>query len=170
MTAEQIFLSYSTGKLTQYAGRIASCLDRLDDEQIWARSSDANNAIGNLVLHLCGNVRQWIAFGVAGRSDSRDRDSEFSASGGTSRAHLKARLTETVFDAVEIIASLEPGQLTRTTRVQGYTLSVLEAIYHVTEHFSHHTGQIIFATKAISGDDLGFYRHLGQAAHSEKVP
>lgn len=170
MTAEQIFLKYSGDKLSQYAGRIAACLDLLDEEQIWMRTSGNANSVGNLVLHLCGNVRQWIGFGVAGQADVRERDAEFAAAGGIGPAELKNRLADAVRAAVAVIAGLPPHRLIQTTAVQGYSVTVLEAIYHVTEHFSHHAGQIIFATKMLTGEDLGFYRHLNRAAHSEKVP
>jgi hypothetical protein len=54
--------------------------------------------------------------------------------------------------------------------VQGYDKSILEAIYHVVEHFSLHTGQIIYATKLLRKEDLGFYKHLNHTTHSEKTP
>lgn len=167
---EREFLEYSAGKLEQLAGRIAQCLDRLTEEQIWYRGSDAANAAGNLVLHLCGNVRQWIGAGVAGRPDTRDRDAEFAARGGLTKHDLKERLAETVADAVAVLRGLEPGSLARRTLVQGYDVTVLEAIYHVVEHFSGHAGQIIFLSKALHGEDLGFYRHLRQSSHAEKIP
>lgn len=170
MTAEQVFLRYSADKLTQYSGRISACLDRLQPGQIWARPSGSSNAIGNLVLHLCGNIRQWIVFGVAGQADVRERDAEFASTGGLGSDELKTRLNAAVQECVGIIVAVAPARLTETTRVQGYELTVLEAIYHVTEHFSHHAGQIIFAAKMFTGEDLGFYRHLSQAAHGEKVP
>jgi uncharacterized damage-inducible protein DinB len=170
MSVASIFLGYSTGKLTQNAERIAACLDLLSDEQIWARPAGSTNAIGNLVLHLCGNVQQWIGYGVAGRADVRDRDGEFAAAGGVGREDLKRRVRAAVSGAVEIIGELAAERLTEAVRVQGYEVTVLEAVYHVTEHFSHHAGQIILATKMWTGEDLGFYRHLADASHSEKVP
>ena len=39
------------------------------------------------------------------------------------------------------------------------------------EHFAQHTGQILFASKQLTSQDLGFYRHLsGPEPHSEKTP
>jgi uncharacterized damage-inducible protein DinB len=170
MAAEQIFLNYSADKLLQLAGRIGACLDKLSDSQIWARHSDNENAIGNLALHLCGNVRQWIGSGVAGLPDIRERDREFAARGGHSCGELKERLRRTVEEAAEQIRELPPERLVEITRVQNYEVTRLEAIYHVVEHFSQHTGQIIFATKLLTSSDLGFYAHLKQATHAEKVP
>lgn len=167
----EAFTRYSCDKLAQYAGRIAVCLDQLSDEQIWARGTENENAVGNLVLHLCGNVRQWIGFGVAGQVDIRDRDSEFEARSGAARDELKARLRQAVDETVGVIAALSPERLAARTTVQGYDVTVLEVVYHVVEHFAYHAGQIIFATKLMTGTDMGFYRHLAnKAAHSENIP
>lgn len=166
-----MFLDYSAGLLRQMAGRIETCLSGLTEEQIWARSSENENAIGNLVLHLSGNVRQWIVSGVGGRPDTRQRDAEFAARGGDSGAELVARLKEAVGEAAGVLAEVTSERLSERIVVQHYDVTVLEAIYHVVEHFSGHTGQIIFATKMLTGSDLGFYRHLRDAAaHGKKTP
>ena len=170
-TLHRIFLDYSAAALRQMAGRIETCLSGLTEEQIWARSSENGNAIGNLVLHLSGNVRQWIVSGVGGRPDTRRRDAEFAARGGGRGAELVARLKEAVEEAAGILADLPPERLGERIVVQHYDVTVLEAICHVVEHFSGHTGQIIFATKMLTGADLGFYRHLREAAaHGKKTP
>jgi uncharacterized damage-inducible protein DinB len=170
MSAETVFLNFSAAKLEQLAGRVAMCLGQLNDEQIWARGGDKSNAPGNLVLHLAGNVRQWIGTGVAGLPDIRQRDAEFAARGDITRDELTERLADTVRDAARVIRELPAEKLTATVTIQGYGVSVLEAIYHVVEHFSGHTGQIIFATKLLTGNDPAFYRHLQQKTHSETVP
>jgi uncharacterized damage-inducible protein DinB len=167
MDSNERFLTFSADKLLQYTGRIATCLDQLSPEQIWTRNSENENAVGNLVLHLCGNVRQWIGFGVAGLPDVRARDAEFAARGGASREELKDQLRSVVAEAADQIRAVRPERLAETTRVQGYEMTVLEAIYHVVEHFAHHAGQIIFATKLLTGADLAFYAHLKGAAHGE---
>jgi uncharacterized damage-inducible protein DinB len=167
----RIFLDYSAGTLRQMAGRIETCLNGLTEEQVWARSSDNENAIGNLVLHLSGNVRQWIVSGVGGRPDVRQRDAEFAARAGGRGAELVARLKEIVEEAAGVLTELPPERLGERIVVQHYDVTVLEAIYHVVEHFSGHTGQIIFATKMLTGADLGFYQHLREAAaHGKKTP
>jgi uncharacterized damage-inducible protein DinB len=170
MTADRLFLDFSAKKLQQLAGRIETCLGKLTPEQVWARGSDNENAVGNLVLHLCGNVRQWIVSGVGGAPDTRDRDAEFAARGGASTADLIARLRQVVDEAAAVLAAVSPERLTEHVVIQKYDLPVIEAIYHVVEHFSGHTGQIIFATKMLTSEDLGFYRHLGAKPHSEKTP
>jgi uncharacterized damage-inducible protein DinB len=170
MTNDEIFLKYSADKLEELAGRIEDCLGRLTDEQIWLRHTENENAAGNLVLHLCGNVRQWIGTGVGGRPDVRDRNSEFDARGGLPVAQLQARLREVVGEASQIIRTLPRARLTEQKTIQKYEVTVFEAIYHVVEHFSQHTGQILFATKLLTGQDLGYYRHLSQPKHLEQTP
>ncbi|MCC6861326.1 MAG: DUF1572 family protein [Bryobacterales bacterium] len=171
MDCGSAFLEFSTRKLRQLQQRIGECLDRLSEEQIWARGHEQENAVGNLVLHLSGNVRQWVTAAIGGKPDIRVRDREFSARGGISTADLKARLDAVVSEAAGVMEGLSPDRLLDTITPQGYQVTVLEGIYHVVEHFSLHTGQIMFATKMLTGQDLGFYRHLArESAHSEKTP
>jgi uncharacterized damage-inducible protein DinB len=167
---ENIFLKYSADKLEQLTDRIQDCLGRLTYDQIWLRNSDNANSVGNLVLHLCGNVRQWIGYGVGGQPDLRDRDSEFAARGGLQPAELSQRLRAVISDAASIIRNLAPERLAETRTIQKYDVTVMEAVLHVVEHFSQHTGQIIFATKLLTGQDLGYYKHLSRPAHFETTP
>ncbi len=167
---ERIFLDYSIRKLTQGAGRVGECLAQLTEEQIWAKGGANENAVGNLVLHLCGNMQQWVISGVGGAPQTRDRDAEFAASGGLAVAELQSLLHRTVEQAITVIQSVPPERLPEMIRVQNYEIKVLEAIYHVVEHFSGHGGQIIFVTKMMTGQDLGFYKHLKYSAHTERTP
>jgi uncharacterized damage-inducible protein DinB len=170
MSVESLFLTCSVAKLSQLAGRIEHCLRQLTPEQIWARGAENENAIGNLVLHLNGNVRQWIVSTLGGEPDLRDRDSEFAARGGAPPEELAKTLRDTVERGLSIISQLTTAQLTRVYLIQKYEVSGVEAVFHVVEHFSQHTGQIIFATKMITGNDLGFYRHLSAATHNQTTP
>lgn len=168
---EQVFLEFSARKLEQLAGRIEDCLGRLSYEQVWKRGADHENAVGNLVLHLCGNLRQWIGSGVAGKPDVRVREREFAARGDLRPEELRERLAAAVEEAAGIIRALPSERLLEPVEVQNYKLTVLEAIYHVVEHFAQHTGQVLFATKQMTGQDLGYYRHLERgAAHGQKTP
>lgn len=160
----QEFLRCSSTRLREQTGRIESCVAKLTPEQVWARGNANENAIGNLVLHLCGNVRQWIIAGVGGAPDRRERDAEFAARGGMAPAELMEKLRATVDEASAVIDAVTAERLAEKLSIQGYHETGLAAIYHVVEHFSGHTGQIIFATKMLTGDDLGFYRHLSKAA------
>ncbi len=158
----ELFLSFSVRKLKLLWSRIDDCLSRLTDEQVWARSGENANAIGNLVLHLCGNVRQWTTSGIAGAPDIRQRDAEFAAREGASAPELRSLLKKTVDDGTAIIERLSPERMVQSVTIQKYELTVLEAVYTVIEHFAQHTGQIIFATKLYSGADLGYYKHLSK--------
>jgi len=171
MNDGRVFLDFSARKLRQLASRIETCLAGLSEEQVWARGGENENAIGNLTLHLCGNVRQWIVAGVGGLPDIRERDAEFAARGGPNIAELSQRFRSTVAEAAAALEAVTPARLAEHVTIQGYEVTVLEAIYSVVEHFSMHAGQIIFATKMLTGADLGFYRHLrATPAHGEKTP
>jgi uncharacterized damage-inducible protein DinB len=169
-TLDGIFLEASAKKLEQLVTRIHDCAGKLSTDEIWARGHENENAIGNLILHLNGNVRQWIISGVGGAPDTRARDAEFEARGGTERAELVERLESTVREAIAVIGKVTPQRMMQPLTIQKYDVTVMEAIYHVVEHFSQHTGQIVFATKMLTGEDLGFYKHLKAAAHGEKTP
>ena len=164
---QQEFIRSSVEPLQTFRGRIETCLGKLTAEQVWARGSENENAIGNLVLHLCGNVRQWIISGVGGAPDHRKRDTEFAARGSVPVPELIEKLQATVDEAIAVIENVTVERLVAPLVIQGYSTTGLSAIYHVVEHFSGHTGQIIFATKMLTSEDLGFYRHLGKSAVSE---
>jgi uncharacterized damage-inducible protein DinB len=134
---------------------------KLTAEQIWTRRHENENAIGNLVLHLCGNVRQWIISGVGGASDQRDRDAEFARREPLGTDELLSRLRETLEEADRVLERVGPEDLLSTRKIQVYEVTVLHAIFHVAVHFSEHTGQIIWATKGLTGEDLAFYGYLG---------
>ena len=167
---EQIFLNFSAEKLEQFRGRIHDCVDRLTDDQIWLRHHESENSVGNLVLHLSGNVRQWILHGVAGEPDKRDRPSEFAARGGLEKDALLGRLDETLDAAISAVKTLPPERLLDNTTLQNYQVTLFEAIAHVVEHFAQHTAQIIFATKLLTGSDLEYYKHLSRPMHKETTP
>lgn len=164
MSVESLFLDESAKSLRQLTSRIEACLARLTEEQIWARGSANENAIGNLALHLAGNVKQWIVASLGGAPDLRKRDEEFAARGGRAAQELLAHLKSTVEEAAAVIGSLDTERLTREYTIQKYQVSGLAAVYHVVEHFAQHTGQIIFATKMLTAEDLGFYSHLKTGA------
>ena len=146
--------------------RILLCLNRLDDEQIWFRPNENTNSVGNLVLHLCGNITQYILTGIGGMTDLRERDLEFSTKSGISATELGKRISEVVGRSVEVIDMVRPDQLRQVRPVQVFQESVLAMMVHVIEHTSYHTGQIAFITKLIKNEDLGFYAGLDLAGHS----
>ncbi|HKK08181.1 MAG TPA: DinB family protein [Gemmatimonadota bacterium] len=157
-SAGQAFIDRSRAFLgSEYLPKIRSCLDELPPDALWWRPNAASNSVGNLLLHLSGNLGQWIVSGVGGEPDVRERQAEFDAEGGREAAELLARLEATVADADRVLAGLDPGRLLEARVVQGTDTTVLDAIYHVVEHFGMHTGQIAYITKMRTGEDLGFY-------------
>jgi uncharacterized damage-inducible protein DinB len=156
----------------RYLPRIIGCLEQLSDEEIWWRPNDSSNSIGNLVLHVCGNMRQWIISGLGGAADLRERDKEFSERGPIARGALRDKLQQTVSEACAVLARLRPGALTRSRRIQGYDVTGYEAVAHVIEHVAYHAGQIIYATKLKRAKDLGFTQLPSDSskASERKVP
>jgi hypothetical protein len=157
----QAFLEYSRWKLVdEYWPRLRGCVESLTDEQAWWRSNDASNSVGNIVLHLNGNVRQWLVAPFTGADDHRDRPAEFGQRERIARSVLLDELGATIGEAENVLAALSASDLLRTLQIQGYTVTGLEAVYQVVEHFGMHYGQVVFVTKQLRGEDLGFYREL----------
>jgi uncharacterized damage-inducible protein DinB len=144
--------------IAHYLPKIRGSVDILSDADLWWRPHEAANSIGNLLLHLAGNIRQWVVSGVGGAPDRRDRAAEFARREPLSRIELLALITEAVFEADSVMAATDPASLSERRQVQGRTVTLLEAIYHAIEHFGMHTGQIVYIAKLRSGTDLGFYR------------
>jgi uncharacterized damage-inducible protein DinB len=152
------FLAEARRHLSEdYLPKIERCLERLTDEQVWWRAGEHSNSVGNLLLHLEGNLRQWVVCGAGGRTDARERDREFAERRRLPREQLLARLRAAVEEAADVLARLEPPALLETRRVQGLDVTLLAAVFHAVEHFSMHTGQVILLTKLLSGGDLAFY-------------
>jgi uncharacterized damage-inducible protein DinB len=143
--------------LRDYLPKIERCLAKLTDEQIWWRANEESNSIGNLILHLCGNARQWIVSGVGGEADNRNRDSEFEQRDPIPRMELLRLLQSTLSEVQTTLQRLDPATLLERRKIQSHDVDILEAIFHVTEHFSMHTGQIILVTKMMTASDLRFY-------------
>jgi uncharacterized damage-inducible protein DinB len=141
----------------EYLPKIERCLEQLNDDQIWWRANPESNSIGNLVLHLCGNARQWIIAGLGGRADKRQRDAEFTQTDVIPRSELLETLRTTLAEVEAVITALDPETLLEKRLIQGKEVEILHALFHVTEHFSMHTGQIILLTKLLAQKDLRFY-------------
>jgi uncharacterized damage-inducible protein DinB len=138
--------------------RIELAIAPLTLDQIWWRPNEASNSIGNLMLHLAGNVRQWILGGVASEEMTRDRNFEFATREQRSVEDLRAILRSAVEDACAVIEQVTDLELAEPRTIQRFDTTVFGAIYHVVEHFAMHTGQIILLAKAQTGKDAGFYR------------
>jgi uncharacterized damage-inducible protein DinB len=154
----QAFIAHASNFLLgDYLPKIERCLEKLSDEQIWWRANEESNSIGNLILHLCGNARQWIICGVGGAPDNRDRDSEFAQRDTIPRDELVTLLRSTLDEVHNTLLDLDPSILQEHRKIQGNDVELLVAIFHVTEHFSMHAGQIIMLTKMMSASELRFY-------------
>lgn len=151
---DQRFLELSAGYLGQYAKKIRKSTEGLSEQQIWWRPNEASNSIGNLLLHLCGNLSQWVLASLGGMSYERQRDAEFSAHGGTDKAALLARLDEVVASCQRVIRDLPAEQLLARRQIQRNEVDGVEAVYHAVEHMSYHTGQIASFAKELAGNDL----------------
>jgi Protein of unknown function (DUF1572) len=151
-----LYLAAARETLDRYLPRIVRCLGELSEQQIWWRPNRTSNSAGNLTLHLCGNIRQWIISGLGGAPDVRIRDAEFSERGPLPRGILIRRLRQTVREALLVLRSLPPAALTRRYIIQGFRVTGLYAVFNVVEHFSHHAGQIIYITKMKRARNLRF--------------
>ena len=142
----------------KYLPKIEQCLEKLTDEDIWWRPNEESNSIGNLILHVEGNIREWIIGGIGGISVERIRQQEFDERTESPRGELIENLRKTVKGADEVLANLDLQILTERREIQKRDATVLRAIYHVVEHFSMHAGQIFMLTKMRTGKDLQLYR------------
>lgn len=149
--------SQAVHRMKDNTPRIAKCLDLLSEGEVWQKPNPHLNSIGNLILHLCGNITQYAISSIGHAPDNRTRDAEFAATGGFTKAELLEKLTTTVNRACDVIQSASSEELMRHRIVQGFSYTGIGNIIHVTEHYSYHTGQIAFWTKLIKDKDLGFY-------------
>ena len=162
--AAAVMIALSRRYLREYLTKIRLSVSVLDDRVIWARPNESSNSIGNLMLHLAGNVRQWIVSGVGKAPDVRDRQSEFDQRDPIPGPELIDKLETAISDVDRVLAALTPEDLFTHRTIQANDVTVLEAVYHVVEHFSMHTGQIILLTKRYAPGRVQFYEDAGGLA------
>ena len=169
MTEEFVkeFIDQSITRIDENTQKLITCLDELEEAETWKRPNQHSNSVGNIILHLCGNMRQYAISSLGNIKDTRERDKEFSAAGGYSKSELLKKLSDTLEQAKNIIKDISEKELLRKRQVQGFTHSGVGIIIHVTEHYSYHTGQIIFWTKLLRDKDLGFYADINLNAKNE---
>jgi uncharacterized damage-inducible protein DinB len=156
------FISKARSLLVEdFLPKIERCMEKLSDEEVWWRSGEESNSIGNLILHLCGNARQWIICGLGGSSDTRQRQAEFDEHRVIPSSELLSRLKATLSEVDEVLSAFPPSSILEERMIQGTRQVALDAIFHVVEHFSMHTGQIILLTKMLRQSDLRFYDFAG---------
>jgi len=162
MTEEFVkeFIDQSITRIDENTQKLTTCLTELEEAETWKRPNQNSNSAGNIILHLCGNIRQYAISSLGQIEDIRERDKEFSANGGYSKSELLKKLRDIVEQAKNIIKNISKAELLRKRQVQGFSHSGIGIIIHVTEHYSYHTGQIIFWTKLLKDKDLGFYKDI----------
>ena len=137
--------------------RIFKCLDQLDEVQIWHQFNENSNSIGNLILHLHGNVRQWMMSTFNHSVDIRKRSLEFLKESRITTIELKKLLLELKEELEIVLEKIKKEELEKEYKVQVYTENGVSIFVHVIEHFSYHTGQIALITKLLADKDLEFY-------------
>jgi uncharacterized damage-inducible protein DinB len=165
MNLTENFIGRSRYWLTkEYPIKIRKCVDALPGAAVWARPNQSCNSVGNLLLHLTGNVSEWILGGVGGRSINRHRASEFIQRNGGDGPTLLAKLEAVLAEADSVLGTLTEKDLERSLVIQDRETTVMAAIYHVVEHFAMHTGQIIYMTKMYAPAKIHFYEDAGGLA------
>lgn len=146
----------SRHRLAEGVKKIKHCLGQLTDEQVWWRPHDSMNSVANIVLHLCGNTRQWILSGIGGEPDMRDRPREFSDRSSIPKAELVRRLDEIAGQADAVLAGATDQELLRHRRIQGFDETALSAAFDCISHFRGHQQEIVYITRLQLGDAYQF--------------
>lgn len=154
------FLQQSIYFISLNPSRIEKCLHQLTEEQVWEKPNASSNSIGNMILHLCGNITQYIHSSLGNEKDTRKRDIEFSTKGGFSKIELLEKISKVTEKAIYVLQNVSVNELLRKRMVQGFEYTGIGIIIHVTEHYSYHVGQIAYWTKFLADQDLGFYEDL----------
>lgn len=154
---ESEFKNNASYRLDESLRMIKKSLNNLDEADIWKRPNPSSNSVGNLMLHLCGNISQYMISSLDGRPDNRDRDSEFAVQKGLLKKELLDKLEQVISHSKKVLAASGTKELIRIREVQGFQLSGIGIVMHVVEHLSYHTGQIAYWTKLLKDKDLGFY-------------
>lgn len=143
--------------LNDFYPKIERCVSELSEEEIWWRAHETDNSIGNLLLHLSGNIRQWIISGLGGEADVRNRPREFSERTHIPKEELLTLFRTTLEEADGVLERFDPGMLLETRRFQKWDHTCLNAVLHVVEHVAEHMGQIVYITKLRKGVDMKFF-------------
>jgi Protein of unknown function (DUF1572) len=160
LTAEDVSrsaLEEANKLLGECTAKIGHCVNQLSDEQIWWRPAASLNSIGNLMLHLCGNLEQWIVSGIGGAADTRRRPAEFAERGPMPKSVLVDKLTRVVAAAQQTLARSNPAELARERTIQGFTTTGWGAIFHSVPHFNGHAQEVVCYTRMQLGDAYKFY-------------
>lgn len=147
-------------RLDENLRMIRIAFSKITNDILWKQPTEKGMALGNQILHSCGNLTQYVISSLGEQVDDRDRDLEFSTGSGFNKEELLQQLETTVSKAQEIIQKASIKQYEKSRKVQGFQLSGVGVVLHAVEHFSYHTGQIAFWIKQLTQEDLGFYAGL----------
>lgn len=150
------FLAEAKQTLLGSFTRIEHCVNQLSEEDVWWRPHEKMNAVGNLLLHLCGNVKQWIIAGVGGSPDQRQRQKEFDHRDPIPKAELLSRLKQVIDEAVAVIDRQTTESLLQRRFIQQYNTTGITGVFHSSSHFEGHTQEIIYITRMRLGDKYQF--------------
>ncbi|MFT3883749.1 MAG: DUF1572 family protein [Gemmatales bacterium] len=152
----ELFIKEIRARLSDSFERIIHCVSQLSDQQVWWRPQESMNSIANILLHLCGNMRQWIIHGVTNAPDHRDRPEEFSNRSMLAKNELIARLAKVVHESDQLLSAMNERQLLLERRIQGFDETVLSAILNSVSHFNGHTQEIVYITRLQLGSSYRF--------------
>ena len=153
MTTEEAFIAESNTRISKSFARIHHFLEQMNEDDVWWRPNDESNSMGNLVLHVCGNLRQWIVAGIGGAEDVRNRPVEFEPDSQVPTAELLELIEKLQKDMDSTLTGFDPAELLTMNRIQGYDRTNMEAIYSTVTHLEGHTGQIAYIAKLKLGAD-----------------
>lgn len=159
----KVFVEHVRLKLRDdYLPKVQKCVGLLSEDDLWWRPNEQSNSVGNILLHLCGNMRQWMIHGIGGEDDQRNRPQEFAEKGPIPKAELLAKLENTLQQVDRILADFDLKKILDQQTVQGYDERYLTMIFHVTEHFAQHLGQISYITKMRKNVNLHYFNLSGE--------
>jgi len=156
----EAFITEIKFRLNESLPRIDKCLNLLTEKQVWHKPNEQTNSIGNLILHVAGNIRQYSIDGFSNTADNRQRSLEFSAKSTLNKKELFRLISETIAAACKRVEQLTAAELEASYSIQGFNLTGISVAVHVVEHLSYHTGQMAIITKMITNKDLGFYADM----------
>lgn len=157
MTATQEFKEQSIFRLQEKKAHIAKCFKQLEEQDVWWEPNSSSNSIGTIILHLCGNIGQYIISSLGRQPDQRERDLEFSTKDSHSKAELLQMIGDVIDQASATVEAATEEELLRMRQVQGFSFSGLGVVLHAVEHLSYHTGQIAYLVKLRADEQIGLY-------------
>lgn len=150
------YLTQAIRRLDASFEQIKHCVDQIDDSQVWWRPHETMNSIGNILLHLCGNLTQWIITGVRQEPDQRDRPAEFAERSNIPKTELLMRLQSVVNESRKVLTELPESTLLEPRRIQGFEQTILSATFDSLAHLAGHVQEIIYITRLQLGDKYRF--------------